>query len=187
MGLYIGSLLKENTMQSASYGNNANNQNLIGDIMNKSILTLRSFIENSHIPANLIRAIVSGNGGWDEFKTKAQDIADHGSQSGCGGFIYYTETMAFTAKHRPLIVEFAEDQAADLGYSSIVVMIQDFNTIKDCNFSYSDIAKALYGRLSNNDPDQRYIKEQIYNALCWYIEEEVSRSFVDYVYQLEND
>ena len=157
--------------------------------MNKANLTLKSFIENSHIPATLIRAIVSGNGGWDEFKEKAQDIADHGSQSGCGGFTYYTETMAFTAKYRPLIVEFAEEQAKDLGYSSVVVMIHDFNTIKNCRFSYSDIAKALYGRLSNNNTDQHYIKEQVYNALCWYIEEEVSRSFVDYVYfqQLEND
>ena len=174
-------------MHSASYGNNTNNQNLIGDIMNKSTLTLKSFIENSHIPATLIRAIVAGNGGWNEFKEKAQDIADHGSQSGCGGFIYYAETVAFTAKYRPLIAEFTEKQAADLEYSSVIIMIQDFNTIKECDFSYSDIAKALYGRLSNNDTDQHYIKEQIYNALCWYIEEEVSRSFVDYVYQLENE
>ena len=155
--------------------------------MNKSTLTLKTFIKNSHVPATLIRAIVAGNGGWDEFKEKAQDIADHGSQSGCGGFIYYTETMSFTAKHRPLIVEFAEEQAKELGYPSAVTMIQGFNMIKNCDFPYSDIAKALYGRLINNDPDQYYIKEQIYNVLCWYIEEEVSRSFVDYVYQLEND
>ena len=155
--------------------------------MNKSNLILKSFIEASSIPATLIRAIVAGNGGWDEFKEKAQDIADHGSQTGCGGFIYYTETMAFTAKHRPLIAEFAEEQAKELGYPSAVTMIQDFNTIKNYDFSYNDIAKALYGRMSNNDTDQRYIKEQIYNVLCWYVEEEVSRSFVDYVYQLENE
>ena len=155
--------------------------------MNKSNLILKSFIEASSIPATLIRAIVAGNGGWDEFKEKAQDIADHGSQTGCGGFIYYIETMAFTAKHRPQIVELAEEQAKELGYPSAVAMIQDFNMIKNCDFSYSDIAKALYGRLSNNDSDQYYIKEQVYNALCWYIEEEVSRSFVDYVYQSEND
>lgn len=155
--------------------------------MNKANLTMKSFIKNSHMPATLIRTIVAGNGGWDEFKEKAQDIADHGSQSGCGGFIYYTETAAFTAKHRPLIVEFAEDQAKEIGYPSAITMIQDFNMIRNCEFSHDDIAKALYGRLSNNDPDQYYIKEQIYNVLCWYIEEEVSRSFVDYVYQLEND
>ena len=155
--------------------------------MNKATLTLKSFIKNSHVPATLIQAIVAGNGGWNEFKEKAQDIADHGSQSGCGGFIYYTETMAFTAEHRSLIVEFAEEQAKVIGYNSVIAMIQDFSSIKGCDFSYSDIAKALYRRLSNNDPDQHYIKEQVYNVLCWYIEEEVSRSFVDYVYQLEND
>ena len=155
--------------------------------MNKAILTLKSFIENSHITSTLIRAIVAGNGGWDEFKEKAQDIADHGSQSGCGGFIYYTETMAFTAKYRPLIAEFAEEQAKEIGYPSAVAMIQNFNMIKNCEFSHNDIAKALYGRLSNNDTDQHYIKEQVYNVLCWYIEEEVSRSFVDYVYQSENE
>lgn len=155
--------------------------------MNKANLTLKSFIKTSSIPATLIRAIVSENGGWNEFKEKAQDIADHGSQSGCGGFIYYSETVAFTAKHRPLIVGFAENQAKELGYPSAVTMIQDFNMIKNCEFSHNDIAKALYGRLSNNDTDQHYIKEQVYNVLCWYIEEEVSRSFVDYVYQLEND
>ena len=155
------------------------NKNLIGDIMNKTTLTLKSFIKDSFIPATLIRAIVAGNGGWNEFKEKAKDIADHGSQSGCGGFIYYTETMSFTAKYRPLIAEFAEEQAADLGYNSVITMIQNFNTIKDCEFSNNDIAKALYGRLSNNDPDQYYIKEQVYNAMCWYIEEEVSS---DYAY-----
>ena len=155
--------------------------------MNKAALTLKSFIKESFIPATLIRAIVSGNGGWDEFKERAQDIADHGSQSGSGGFIYYTDTMSFTTKNRPLIAEFAEDQAKELDYPSAVTMIQDFNTIRDCGFSHSDIAKALYGRLSNNDTDQHYIKEQVYNVLCWYIEEEVSRNFVDYVYQLEND
>ena len=155
--------------------------------MNKATLTLKPFIKASSIPATLIRAIVARNGGWDEFKEKAQNIADHGSQFGCGGFIYYTETISFTAKHRPLIVGFAEDQAKELGYPSAVAMIQGFNMIKNCDFSYSDIAKALYGRLSNNNTDQYYIKEQIYNAICWYIEEEVSRSFVDYVYQLEND
>ena len=163
------------------------NKNLIGDIMNKSNMTLKSFIEASFIPATLIRAIVAGNGGWDEFKEKAQDIADHGSQTGAGGFIYYTETMSFTAKYRPLIVEFAEEQAKELGYPSAVTMIQDFNMIKNCDFSHGDIARALYGRLNNNDTDQHYIKEQVYNALCWYIEEEVSRNFVDYVYQSEND
>ena len=157
--------------------------------MNKATLTLKSFIKNSQVHATLIRAIVAGNGGWDEFKEKAQDIADHGSQSGCGGFIYYTERVAFTAKHRPLIVEFAEYQAKEIGYPSAITMIQDFNRIKYCGFSYNDIAKALYGHLSNNNTDQRYryIKEQVYNALCWYIEEEVSISFVDYVYQSENE
>ena len=142
-------------------------------------MTLKTMIANSSIPATLIRAVVAGNGGWGEFKEKAQDIADHGSQSGCGGFIYYTETVAFTAKHRPLIIEFAEDQAKEFGYPSSVTMIQNFNTIKNCDFSYSDIAKALYGRLSNNDPDQRHIKEQVYNGLCWYIEEEVARAYCD--------
>ena len=150
-------------------------------------ITLKAFIENSHIPSTLIRAIVAGNGGWNEFKEKAQDLADHGSQSGCGGFIYYKETMAFTAKYRPLIADFAEEQAEDLGYNSVIAMIQDFSSIKGCDLSYSNIAKALYRHLSNNDTDQHYIKEQVYNVLCWYIEEEVSRSFVDYVYQLEND
>ena len=177
----IGSLLKENR---SFLGNNANNQNLIGDIMNKATLTLKAFIKDSFVPATLIRAIVSGNGGWNEFKERAQDIADHGSQSGCGGFIYYAETVAFTAKYRSLIVKFVEEHAEDLGYNSIITMIQDFNTIR---ISHNNIAKALYGRLSNNDPDQYYIKEQVYNALCWYIEEVVSRNFVDYVYQLEND
>lgn len=164
-------------------------KNLIGDIMTKSTakITLKSFIENSHVPATLTRAIVAGNGGWNEFRTKAQDIADHGSQSGCGGFIYYIDTVAFTAKHRPLIVGFAEEQAKEIGYPSVVAMIQAFNMIKNCDLSCSDIAKALYGRLSNTDPDQHYIKEQVYNVLCWYIEEEVSRSFIDYVYRLEND
>ena len=80
-------------------------------------ITLKSFIKNSSIPATLIRAVVKNMNGWDSFKESAQDVVNHGASCGFGNFIYYSDTVAFTAKNRKTIAEYATDQSKEIGYN----------------------------------------------------------------------
>lgn len=141
-------------------------------------LTMKTLIANSSIPATLIRAVVKNMHGWDSFKESAQDIIDHGAACGFGNFIYYTDTITFTAKNRKSIAELAAQQAADFGDSSEIEMILGFNGLQNDDLTSSDIAKALYGRLTDDDK-----KTMIYNTLSWYALEEVARAYCDLLEQ----
>lgn len=155
-----------------------NNHKPNGDIMKN--LNMKSFIKNSSIPATLIRAVVKNMNGWKSFKESAQDVVDHGASCGFGNFIYYTDTVAFTAKNRKAIAELAAQQAADFGDSSEIEMILGFNCLQgyDDPITTSEIAKALYGRLADTDT-----KTIIYNALAWYALEEGARAYCDLLEQ----
>ena len=139
---------------------------------------MKTLINNSSIPATLIRAVVKNMNGWGSFKERAQDVADHGASCGFGNFVYYTDTVAFTRKNRKAIAELAAQQAADFGDSSEIEMILGFNCFRQDDLTSSDIARALYGRLTDDDK-----KTMIYNALAWYALEEVARAYCDLVEQ----
>ena len=141
---------------------------------NLKTVTMKTLIANSSIPATLIRAVVKNMNGWDSFKESAQDVVDHGAACGFGNFIYCTDTMAFTAKNRSAIAELAAQQAADFGDSSEIEMILGFNCLQQDDLTSSDIARALYDRLTDDDK-----KTMIYNALAWYALEEVARAYCD--------
>lgn len=146
--------------------------------MNKANLTLKSFIKKSSIPASLIRAVVKNMGCWESFKESAQDVVDHGAACGFGNFIYYTDTVTFTAKNRKAIAELAAQQAVDFGDTSEIEMILGFNCLQHDDLTISDIARALYGRLTDDDK-----KTTIYNVLAWYALEEVARAYCDLLEQ----
>lgn len=137
-------------------------------------LTMKTLIANSSIPATLIRAVVKNMGGWDSFKESAQDVVDHGASCGFGNFIYYTDTVAFAAKNRSAIAAYAYEQAKEIGYKDEIEMILGFNCLQHDDLTSSDIARALYGRLTDDDK-----KTMIYNALAWYALEEVARYYCD--------
>lgn len=141
-------------------------------------LNMKTLIANSSIPATLIRAVVKSMGGWESFKESAQDVADHGAACGFGNFIYYTDTIAFTAKNRKTIAECAVEQSKQIGYTDELEMILSFNCLRHDDLTSSDVARALYGRLTDD-----YKKTMIYNALAWYALEEVSRAYCDLVEQ----
>ena len=141
---------------------------------NLKTVTMKTLIANSSIPATLIRAVVKNMNGWDSFKESAQDVVDHGASCGFGNFIYYTDTIVFTAKNRKAIAELAAQQAADFGDSSEIEMILGFNQLKHDDLTSSDMARALYGRLTDDDK-----KTIIYNALAWYALEEVALAYCD--------
>ena len=144
-------------------------------------LNMKTLIANASIPATLIRAVVKNMNGWDSFKESAQDVVDHGAACGFGNFIYYTDTVAFTSKNRKIIAEYAAEQSKEIGYKDEIEMILSFNVIKKdsadllCGtITSSDIAKALYGRLTDDDK-----KTTIYNVLAWYALEEVAHAYCD--------
>ena len=147
---------------------------------NLKTVTMKTLIANSSINATLIRAVVKNMGGWESFKESAQDVVDHGAACGFGNFIYFTDTVAFTSKNRKAIAELAAQQAADFGDSSEIEMILGFNVIKKDNddLTSSDIARALYGCLTDDDK-----KTTIYNVLAWYALEEVARAYCDLLEQ----
>ena len=132
--------------------------------------TLKAFIKNSHIDPKLIRAVVRQLGGYDEFKQSAQDITRHGISGGYGGFIYYTDTVAFTQNNKKAILELAANLADDIGEDTIK-MIGNFNGLK---MDSVEVAEAIYNPKSDN-------KTQVFNALAWFVAEEVCNSYVNFL------
>lgn len=141
-------------------------------------LNMKTLIAKSSIPATLIRAVVKNMNGWDSFKESAQDVVDHGAACGFGNFVYYMDTVAFTEKNRKVIAEYAAEQSKEIGYKDEIEMILSFNGLQHDDLTSSDIARALYGRLTDDDK-----KTTIYNVLAWYALEEVSRAYCDLLEQ----
>lgn len=142
--------------------------------------TLKSFIEQSNISPKLIRAVVNQLGGWEAFQEKAPDISNHGAAGGFGGIIYYSETVAFGKKHKKLILDYAEQLAPDIGDGDAFQLIAGFNCLRGLELSPGQIAALIYGK-EPRDGDAADDYTQLFNALCWFAAEEVSRSFVDFL------
>ena len=133
--------------------------------------TMKSLINESNIPAPLIRAVVKQSGGWDSFQEIAKDVAEHGADNGFSGWIYYRETMEFFRKNRRTILEYAEEMAHDLG-ENVLSMIQGFGIFRDAPIDTQDLAKALY---AGKGPEVA----TVYNVMSWFSLEEVARAYVD--------
>lgn len=133
-------------------------------------ITIKQMIENSDIPASLIRATIKQFGGFDMFKESAIDVTNHGISGGFNGFIYYTDTCTFYAKHRKGIVEFSKDFAREVtDNGSIIEMVKGFNCL---DATEEEIAVTLYNHKSQHDT-------QVANALAWFAAEEVCRLYCD--------
>lgn len=133
-------------------------------------MKLNEFIRQSSIPEKLIRSTVKQIGGWDEFKNRAEDITSYGASGGFSGFTYYSDTVPFTKRNKAAILDFAKEQAQDFG-ESMLTMVGNFICLK---ISPEEAAEAIYNPKSEE-------QTTVYNALAWYILEEVSRSYVDLI------
>jgi len=129
---------------------------------------IEKLIDSANIPETLVSAVVEQSGGWEDFTEHASDVCRHGADGGFSGWIYYTETLIFTAKNRAAIVELCESMATDLGESGPVALVRGFRCLADA--TEAEVARTLYG----GEPD-----EQVANALAWFALEEVSRAFMD--------
>lgn len=133
-------------------------------------ITQKELIENSNIPAKLIRAVVRQIGGWSSFVEAAPDIAGHGIDGGFNGFIYNSDTEEFSRRNLKEISALASQQAEDMG-CGVFEMIRGFGCFRDDKLTDEEIGSALY---SGKDaaPDARVL-----NALAWYAGEEVAREY----------
>jgi len=144
--------------------------------------TTKQVIEQSAIPAKLVRAVVrqlngAGRLDWQDLHGNLHDITNHGIDSGFHGFIYTRDTVAFFKHNRKEIIELAKQQASDLG-EPVIDMVTSFNCLggrngngKPSEFT-NTVARCLYGRMTDDDFD-------VANALAWFAGEEVARAFCD--------
>lgn len=141
-------------------------------------LKLRSFIEFTNTNGKLINAVKRQTGeNWDDFQDYLRNVAASpcGAAGGFGGFIYYSETVAFWRRNRKIITERLNNLAFELGENTLQ-MVMSFGGIKDGGFSEDEIGRALYGRYNSE-------LDSIYNVFAWFALEEVANWYSDFEYE----
>lgn len=138
-------------------------------------LTLSQFIAESGLNPSLIRSTVRQCGGWEMFQDTARNLqySSCGALGGFGGFIYYTDTIAFAKRNKKALLEMCKEQAEDYYgiESGVCEFIAGFNCV---NLSREAIAIALYTGKGDD-------VAEVYNALAFYALEEVSRRYCDII------
>ena len=135
--------------------------------------TIKAFLQHGashHIPASLVRAVIRQSGGIESFAEDAESIANHGVNGGFHGWIWYTETGAFTKRNKATILELCKDTAESMGADNIYSLIASFGCAK--GYSAEEIAEAIHNSRSDD-------RTTIYNCLAWFAAEEVARAYCD--------
>ena len=146
--------------------------------MKTKAIKMSDFLKSANINPKLAGAVIRQFGGWDNFREKAADVANHGISGGYCGFIYYDDTVSFTKKHKKLITENVRQFADEFG-ESFTKVIAGFNCLKNTGITDGDVLLALMSPRSCDED----VLQQLYNALAWYT---VARAYTDFVYNLEN-
>jgi len=107
--------------------------------------------------------------GYKEYKGVVQDVNYSGADAGYGGFIYYSETHAFTIRYRKYIIMLLEDTADG---QSIEEMVAGFGVFRESKMDLQD-RRDLYKLLGGGKPSQGAIT----NVMAWFALEEVCRMF----------
>lgn len=149
--------------------------------MGTKAIKMSDFLKAANTDPKLTAAVIRQFGGWGTFQEKAEDVYNRGIDGGFCGFIYYDDTVAFTKKHKKLIIENVKQFADEIG-ESFTKVIADFNCLKNSGITDDDVIAALMYPHSCDE----YVLQQVYNAMAWYAGETVAREYIDYVYDLEN-
>ena len=115
----------------------------------------------------LINAVARQMGGIATLRESASDICTYGASCGFNGFIYHTETEAFTKKNHALIMELLSECADDTGINALE-LLSGFNCFK--NMTDVEIFDGLMNPMSDD-------RTTVYNGLAWFALEEAARSF----------
>tara|TARA_R110000868_G_scaffold45422_2_gene150700 strand:+ start:177 stop:545 length:369 start_codon:yes stop_codon:yes gene_type:complete len=113
----------------------------------------------------LINAVAKQMDGMANLKESASDICNYGASGGVSGFIYYSDTEAFTKRNHELIMELLNNYADDMGVNALE-LLNGFNCFKDKE------EHEIFDGLMNPESDDR---TTIYNGLAWFALEEVAR------------
>lgn len=113
----------------------------------------------------LINAVSRQIGGIKELKNYASDICNYGADGGFNGFIYYTDTKAFTKRNYALIIELLTSVSDEMGVNSLE-LLSGFNCFKDMKEH-----EIFDGLMAPNSDDSTIV----YNDLAWFALEEVAR------------
>ncbi len=123
----------------------------------------------------LKRAVMRQFGDSESFYESVPDIANYGASCGVSGFIYYTDTVAFTKRNKAKIMQCLEELSSDCG-ESIISMLSQWKCLK--GLTQREIMEGLYNPKSDD-------KTQIYNALAWYALEDVAHVVYNMGYSYE--
>lgn len=142
-------------------------------------LTLKSFLNHTHINKKLVRSTIKQFGGLEYFKESASDICNYGASGGFSGFIYYSDTVKFTKRNKKAIFELCREYSLELGESgSVAGFLKGFNCLK--SEPIAEIEDGLYNPKSDN-------QTTIFNVLAWFVLEEIAQSFEDFKESLKDN
>ena len=117
----------------------------------------------------LKQAVARQMGGMDSLYESVYDISCHGANCGWSGFIYYSETVAFTKRNKQKIIDCLKEDASNCG-ESFANFISGFRCFK--GMTQDEIMDGLYNPKSDD-------MTTVYNGLAWYALESVCHAIVN--------
>ena len=117
----------------------------------------------------LKRAVAKKMGGAEHLYEVASDVAKCGANAGWGNFVYYSDTVSFTKRHKQKIISCLKEDALNCG-ESFANFVSGFNCFK--GMTQDDVMDGLY----NPKSDAMII---VYNGLAWYALESVCYAIVN--------
>lgn len=133
-------------------------------------LKLSTVIENTNLDASLVRGLVAWHGGWEEFKNIAQDISNHGANTGIS-FVWYEDSVKFFRNHAPAIKVWLKSLASDsYDIESVGSMLSKWDLVSQ--YSVDEINQALY----TGKGDAR---DSVYDAAVKAVTQDLARVVVD--------
>lgn len=127
-------------------------------------------IENVNVDPSLVRGIVRWHGGWTEFKNIAEDISNHGANTGIS-FVWYSDSVKFFRNHAPAIKTWLASLAEDCYNCSMGEMVQQWN-LK--SYTVDEINQALYTGKGD-------AVDQVFDTTLKAVVEEIARAVIESV------
>jgi len=112
-------------------------------------------------------------GKWTEVRENLIDCANHGADSGFGGFTYTLDCVLFFQKNRPAIRAILKETASEFG-EDLVEMVANFRYVKSRGISKFAIGSVVFGDGSDCDELERRSLEE---NLAWFAFEHVARLY----------
>ena len=117
----------------------------------------------------LKRAVAKKMGGAEHLYEVSSDVAKCGANAGWGNFVYYSDTVSFTKRHKQKIISCLKEDALNCG-ESFANFVSGFNCFK--SMSQDEVMDGLY-----NPKSVHMIT--VYNCLALYALESVCYTIVN--------